>query len=187
MVRLLFALALLLGLPGAGFAQPRPADSSLWQRSGERITFNTARFSFPVEAGAVRLAQAAEFSDHGGGRDSGLQYFSEDEEIFATVYVYYPGLPHAGLTAFATDTAIRLQSDFEPAPAALGHGQRRRTRRHGHPIRLFRFPRQSHGEQRSVHQGRTLDPEVPRLGAGRAPPRGRGDDDRLARRAALRG
>ena len=82
----------------------------MWHRDGDRITFTTARFSFPAAAGVVALQGAYEFSRPGEGLDSGLQFESTDREIFASVYVYAPSLAHTGVTAFATDYVIRVQS-----------------------------------------------------------------------------
>jgi hypothetical protein len=94
----------------AARAEPTPASPGLWHRDGDRITFTTARFSFPAGAGVVALVGAYEFSRPGEGLDSGLQYESADREVFASVYVYAPSLAHEGVTAFATDNAIRVQS-----------------------------------------------------------------------------
>ena len=112
MIRYLLAMAAALALsaPPAYATQPNAASADLWRRDGGRISFTTARFSFPTELGSLRLTQAAEFSQQGRGIDSGLQYQSADGEVFATVYVYYPGLAHAGLTAFMTGDAITGQS-----------------------------------------------------------------------------
>lgn len=113
MIKHLFLLLLTLLAPAAGVAQPAPAPSELWQRADERITFTHAQISFPVRAGATSLHQPVELSRRGEGLDNGLQYASSDEGVFATVYIYYPGLPHVGVTAYATDHAIRLQSGAE--------------------------------------------------------------------------
>jgi hypothetical protein len=113
MIKRLFLLLLALLTPAAGFAQPAPAPSELWQRADERITFTHAQISFPVRAGATTLQRAVELSRQGAGLDNGLQYLSSDERVFATVYIYYPGLPHAGVSAWATDNAIRVQSGDE--------------------------------------------------------------------------
>ena len=109
MIRLLFALMLALAAPAA-FAQVPEAAPGLWTRANGRISFAAARISLPLRAGPVQFQRTAEFSHPGEGLDSGLQYQSGDRQVFATVYVYYPGLAHAGLTAFATDNAIQVQS-----------------------------------------------------------------------------
>lgn len=109
MIRLLFALVLALAAPAA-LAQPPEAAAGLWTRGDGRISFAAARISLPLRAGAAEFRRTAEFSHPGEGLDSGLQYWSDDRQVFATVYVYYPGLAHAGLTAFATDNAIQVQS-----------------------------------------------------------------------------
>jgi len=105
------ALALALTWPARSLAQPTPASNELWRRNDNGISFTTARFGFPARAGVVVLEGAFEFSHPGQGLDSGLQYESADHQVFASVYVYAPSLAHAGLTAFATDNAIRVQSD----------------------------------------------------------------------------
>lgn len=109
MIRLLFALVIALAAPAA-FAQPPEAAAGLWTRADGRIRFATARISLPLRAGAAQFRRTAEFSHRGEGLDSGLQYWTDDRQVFATVYVYYPGLAHAGLSAFATDNAIQVQS-----------------------------------------------------------------------------
>ncbi len=116
-------LAGLLGLAllaGAAQAQQQPSappaariysQADLWDRNESRITFRLAHLSFPVRAGSTRLSRILEASREGQGLDNALQYFSPDEQVFATIYVYAPGLPDAGLTAFMTDYAIHVQSD----------------------------------------------------------------------------
>jgi hypothetical protein len=109
MFRLLIA-ALLLCLPTLARAQVSEAAAGLWQQSESRITFTAAHISFPLAAGSTRFTSTFEFSHQGEGLDTGLQFQSPDRQVFATAYVYYPGLPHAGLTAYATDQALRGQS-----------------------------------------------------------------------------
>jgi hypothetical protein len=104
------ALAFALTAPSHVLADPTPAGSDLWRRDEHGIIFSKARFGFPASAGTVALEGAYEFSHPGAGIDSGLQYESTDHEVFASVYVYAPSLANAGLTAFATDNAIRVQS-----------------------------------------------------------------------------
>ena len=64
----------------------------------------------------MTASRTQDFSHEGEGIDSGLQYRSSDDAVFATVYLYYPGLPHAGLAAFSTDDFIRTS---EPATRIL--------------------------------------------------------------------
>jgi hypothetical protein len=108
MIRLFLALMLALSAPA--FAEPQPAPETLWRPSADRITFTTAQLSFPRQIGTLRQTEAQEFSHAGEGTDSGLKYASSDRRLFATVYVYLPGLPDAALTAFMTDSVIRQQS-----------------------------------------------------------------------------
>ncbi|MBV9884825.1 MAG: hypothetical protein JO276_17585 [Sphingomonadaceae bacterium] len=90
--------------------QPPPAPPGLWQQSADRITFTTAHLSFPLTAAATRFVTTFEASHPGEGLDTGIQFESADRQVFATVYVYRPGLPHSGLSAFATDWVIHIQS-----------------------------------------------------------------------------
>lgn len=110
MFRLVLALMLALAAPAASLAQPTPARADLWRRGEDRISFTTARFSFPDRAGAVSLNGASEFSHAGEGLDNILQYQDPAGEVFATIYIYYPGLAHSGLTALMTDSVIHTQS-----------------------------------------------------------------------------
>lgn len=128
MAGLHFAAALLIALAGQGAPAAAPqtqqqqpqqppqqqqmpeAPASLWRPSDDHLTFTTANFDVPRAASGVRFTRSFEFSHPGEGIDSGLQFESADRELFATVYVYYPGLPHAGLTAFTTDWVIHSQS-----------------------------------------------------------------------------
>jgi hypothetical protein len=107
--------------------QPPEAPTSLWRPADDHITFTTANIDVPRAPGAVHFTRSFEFSHPGEGLDTGLQFQSADGQVFATVYVYFPGLPHAALTAFTTDWIIHLQSpNVEPAAqqsvAAGGRG-----------------------------------------------------------------
>jgi hypothetical protein len=115
---LLIALSLVAAGPAA--AQSHEARSArtytqaeLWNRVGERITFSLGGISLPIRAGETRMVQSVEASQEGRGLDNALVYFSSDEAVFATVYIYAPALPDAALTAFMTDYAVHLQSDAE--------------------------------------------------------------------------
>ena len=124
MLRHYFAAALplaLVALPVSAAPAPQPpsppqrqqlpeAPASIWRPAEDHVTFIAANFDVPRAAGAVRFTRSFEFSHPGQGIDSGLQFESPDRQVFATIYVYYPGLPHAGLTAFATDWIIHSQS-----------------------------------------------------------------------------
>lgn len=113
---LLMGLALVFGTSQAiaQAAQPRPQPSysqaDLWNRSGDRITFSLAGIGVPAEPGALRFVRSSEGNPQGRGLDNALIYASPDQAVFATVYVYAPALPDAGLTAFMTDYAIRITS-----------------------------------------------------------------------------
>lgn len=121
-------LSLLLALAAVPVAsQNRETATDAWARGGDRITNVRADISFPARAGVVELRQADEFSREGEGLDTNLQYTSDDREVFATVYVYYPGLPHAGVAAYMTDHVIATNAPagFRPLGtrivAAGGH------------------------------------------------------------------
>jgi hypothetical protein len=120
MIRPILALLLALAAPTVSFAQPQPAAPALWRASDDRTTFTTTGFSFPRRIGALRLTEAQEFSHQGQGVDNVLKYASPDQQVFATVYIYLPGLAHGGLTAVMTDQLIRQQS--EPEIRVLNHG-----------------------------------------------------------------
>ena len=93
-------------------AQPAaaPAPQGRWQVADSRITFAPAGVAFPRRAGILESGRFDEFSLQGQGLDNGLQYRSRDGRTIGTVYVYYPGLPHSGFAAWATDNAIRANS-----------------------------------------------------------------------------
>ncbi|HYG30288.1 MAG TPA: hypothetical protein VD887_08745 [Allosphingosinicella sp.] len=94
-------------------AQPNaaaPAGPERWQRGDERVIFTPANVAFPRRAGILESGGFQEFSNPGQGLDNGLQYRSRDGRTIGTVYVYYPGLPHSGFAAWATDNAIRANS-----------------------------------------------------------------------------
>jgi hypothetical protein len=105
---LLFFMA--LAAPAAAVAQAPAPTTSVWRRDNDRVTLVTPAISFPAQAGTARLTEAREFSHPGEGLDNVVQYASADRSVLATAYVYYPGLPHVGLSAYATDRAIRQRS-----------------------------------------------------------------------------
>lgn len=108
MFRFFMAMALALGAVSAASAQR--IESNAWTLADGRLALESAGISLPVEAGDLSLRAATEFGNRGEGIDNGAQYRTRDGEIVGTVYVYYPGLTHSGLSAFATDNAIRSQS-----------------------------------------------------------------------------
>lgn len=109
-MRFIVVLLFLLGLAAPVQAQ----GGSAWSRSDERISVNRAGISFPVRAGTLSVTETKEFSHQGESLDNIAQYRSADQEVLATVYVYYPAISHAGLAALATDEAIRLNSSNPP-------------------------------------------------------------------------
>lgn len=141
MIRLLLiALALMAGA-GQAMAQERaPApettysQADLWTRRGDRIIFNPARISVPIQAGTTRVTRTAETSQEGRGLDNALLYFSPDEAVFVTVYIYAPALPDAGLTGFMTDYVLEILSG--PTLRRLASGAVAAGGRDGVAIRL---------------------------------------------------
>ncbi len=118
MIRFLLACALAL-LPLPTLAQDRPptgagaGETQPWRQADGRLLFAPASVSLPERAGAAVMTQTQEFSHQGQNLDNVVQYRSPDGELIVTAYIYYPGLTHVGLAAFATDHAIRLSSGSE--------------------------------------------------------------------------
>lgn len=87
---------------------PANAASELgWSREGDRIVVAHTGVSFSTKTDSLSLVETGEFSAKGQGIDNFAQYRSADGQVFATVYVYYPGLAHSGLTAFATGRIVQ--------------------------------------------------------------------------------
>src|ERR1043165_2008813 len=118
---LLIAFALVSGTGAAVAQQSRPAehaapaprtytDAELWHRSGDRVTFTLAHISLPQRLGVVGLRETGGL-DQGRGLDNTAQFRSDDNAILASVYIYYPPIAHAGLTAFMTDRALDTLSN----------------------------------------------------------------------------
>ena len=78
-----------------------------WKEAADRIAFPLAQLSFPATAGSMAVTESGEASRKGEALDNVVQYASKDKAVFGTIYIYYPGLPHAGLAAIATDWVIR--------------------------------------------------------------------------------
>lgn len=118
---LLIALAAAAG-PGMTLAQQQaqatpPAqraapgglsEADRWLVSDTQVASTQARTAFPRQIGTLTASRSQEFSHPGEGVDDALWYRSSDGAVYATLYVYYPGLPHAGLSAYATDHFIRI-------------------------------------------------------------------------------
>ena len=114
MIRLLLATLLIAGA-GTVSAQPPaspPAseETRVWLQSDTSVALVPARIAFPRTAGSMRVTQTGEISNQGQGIDNVAQYRSPDGEVIGTAYIYYPGMPHAGLSAYATDQGIRANS-----------------------------------------------------------------------------
>jgi hypothetical protein len=110
MLRLLIAFAFLVAAPAGAAAQTRPTGAEYWTETGERMTLTAARIGFPKRAGAALFRRSVAFGERSEGMNNALFYASADEEVIATAYIYYPGLPHAGLAAIGTDYAMRARS-----------------------------------------------------------------------------
>ena len=131
MLKHVVALGLAL-CPLAASAQPPPTAQPSkpqgdtapaerrWVMSDETVLFAPARIAFTRRAGGLEMVRQEELSHQGEGIDNAIQYRSADGRIVGTVYVYYPGLPHAGLSAWSTDNAIRLNSESR----VVGRGSR---------------------------------------------------------------
>lgn len=105
-------------------AQPQP-KAQIWAISEREIASVNARIAFPRQAGSVSAYNTLEFTRQNEGLDAGIQYRSPDEAVFATAYVYLPGLAHSGLAALATDFALTRNSSTrltggEPRVVAAG-------------------------------------------------------------------
>jgi hypothetical protein len=87
-------------------------EAQRWMVADTRIASVQARTGFPRRIGTLTASRTQEFSHQGEGVDDALWYRSADGAVFATLYIYYPGLPHAGLAAFSTDLFIHTA---EPA------------------------------------------------------------------------
>jgi hypothetical protein len=107
------ALALLLA---AAPAMAEQASSEAWAQRDERMTLRRAGISFPATIAGLSYKGSKDFSHPGEGLDTSIRYETPDGEIFATVYVYYPAVAHAGLAEIATEAAIRGNS-----PEAVEH------------------------------------------------------------------
>jgi hypothetical protein len=81
------------------------------------IAYVPARLAIPRRAGALEAERHFEASAEGQGIDNGVHYRSADGALSGRVYVYLPGLPHAGLAAVATGEMIRATS---PEPVETG-------------------------------------------------------------------
>jgi hypothetical protein len=92
------------------FAPPGPAlpatASRPWIVSDDTILLPSAAITFPRDAGALSATNAGEASHGGEAIDTLVDYRSADQQLRASVFLYYPGLPHAGVAAFANDEAI---------------------------------------------------------------------------------
>jgi len=124
-MRCLPFLLVLAMMPAAAVAKPAPSaadaqQNKLWVQTGESILLKKAGIAFPSKLGDLSISGTKEFSHAGEGLDAAVQYSSPDEQVYATAYLFFPGLAHPGLAAWATDNAIRTGS-----PSLVGGGEMR--------------------------------------------------------------
>lgn len=81
--------------------------------SDRQVAFAPARVAFPLRAGALEALRHEELSATGQHIDNAIQYRSADRQIIGTIYIYRPGLPHAGVAALGTDEALRVTSEAQ--------------------------------------------------------------------------
>jgi hypothetical protein len=79
----------------------------MWIIGETRIAFTPVPIIFPLKAGVLSATNHKEASHEGENLDNVIDYYSPDQAVFGTVYIYRPGLSHAGLSALAEDWAIR--------------------------------------------------------------------------------
>jgi hypothetical protein len=112
MIRAVLALSLLLCAMGPSAAAPAPvpatpappaAADQKWLFSDDKALLVPARVALPRRAGNAAAFRHDELSEEGQWIDNVLRYRSEDEEVGASVYLYYTGLAHSGLAAIAAD------------------------------------------------------------------------------------
>ncbi|HEX5184602.1 MAG TPA: hypothetical protein VFW19_15815 [Allosphingosinicella sp.] len=110
-----------------------PAPDQIWLVGTDDILFRPVPIAFPLKAGILTATKHDEASHAGENIDNAIEYHSSNQGVWATVYIYYPGLPHAGIAAIAQDWAIRDQSptatggDIDLGPAGAVNGAAVRT------------------------------------------------------------
>ena len=67
----------------------------------------------------MHVTETKDFSRPGEGLDTALLYASADKSVWATAYVFLPGLAHGGLAAIATDGSIRSTSKGSASGGAI--------------------------------------------------------------------
>lgn len=83
------------------------ADEGAWKVSNDLAKVTASGIAIPVKAGGVSLSKTAEASLRGKGVDNVAQYESEDQKVFATIYIFYATYADTALATWATDRAIR--------------------------------------------------------------------------------
>lgn len=109
MRHILFLACLLFGLL-APAAAAQQQQSEFWSRKGDRLHFAHAGISVPAAAGPLHFKKTGEFQRKGEGLDTSVTYESADGAIWATIYVYMPGVAHTGFAALATAEGIKANS-----------------------------------------------------------------------------
>ena len=127
MQRYFFALAALLCAPTMALQaqvaeqqqqQQQQQASSEWILSDKTALLKLAGIGLPAAPGGLKITGTRDFSHPGDALDAAILYASPDQQVFATAYVYLPGLAHTGLAALATDRSI--QSNSSSPVRALG-------------------------------------------------------------------
>jgi hypothetical protein len=93
--------------PPASQSSPASTPPQTWLVSDTKVAFTPTPIVFPLKAGVLSATNHKEASHPGQNLDNAIEYHSPDQAIFGTVYIYFPGLSHAGLAAIAEDSVIR--------------------------------------------------------------------------------
>jgi hypothetical protein len=124
-MRMRLIVALLMGLAAPLQAGTTPAatapraptekptvqpQADPWLRSGATIILRSAGIGFPTAPGGMPMTGSTEFTHKGEYLDNAIEYKGSDGAVWATAYLFYPGLAHTGLSAFASEIAIKSLS-----------------------------------------------------------------------------
>ena len=96
--------------PPASHGSTPTARREIWIIGDTQVAFTPVPIAFPLKAGILSATNHKEASHEGENLDNVIDYYSSDQSVFGTVYIYQPGLSHAGLAAIAQDWAIRDNS-----------------------------------------------------------------------------
>lgn len=115
-----FFLAVAAATP-ATTERPIAKTQAAWFESRGAATAIGPSIDVPKWAGSMSRLEVRDLGSD--GVDLVAQYASADEQIFGTIFIYKPTLPHSGLTFLATDEAIRRRLDakiIDDQPIAIG-------------------------------------------------------------------